>query len=67
MLIWQAELAKKYGVYGFCFYHYWFYEKPILEKPLYNFLYNKDIEYLIFAFAGLMNRGPMHGQVQIGQ
>ena len=50
VLIWQAELAKKYGVYGFCFYHYWFYEKPILEKPLYNFLYNKDID-INFCFC----------------
>ena len=21
---WQAELANKYSVYGFCIYHYWF-------------------------------------------
>lgn len=31
----QAEMAKKYGVYGFIYYHYWFGNgKMILEKPL---------------------------------
>ncbi len=31
---WQAEMANKYGIYGFCIYHYWFCGKQLLEKPM---------------------------------
>lgn len=41
--IWQSNLAQKYGVYGFCYYHYWFGGRLLLEKPMENMLTNKSI------------------------
>ena len=29
----QAELAKTYGISGFCYYHYWFAGRQILNQP----------------------------------
>lgn len=40
---WQGELAKKYGVYGFCIYHYWFEGKQLLQKPMEILLKHPEI------------------------
>ncbi|MBO3273251.1 glycoside hydrolase family 99-like domain-containing protein [Hymenobacter defluvii] len=29
----QAELAKAYGIHGFCYYHYWFNGRRVLDQP----------------------------------
>jgi lipopolysaccharide biosynthesis protein len=29
----QAEMARKYGIEAFCYYHYWFGGKRVLERP----------------------------------
>lgn len=34
----QAALAKKYGIHGFCYYHYWFNGRRILERPFNDIL-----------------------------
>ena len=38
----QAELAKKFGISAFCYYHYWFNGKQLLETPIKRMLADRE-------------------------
>jgi hypothetical protein len=40
----QAKLARRYGVAGFCFHHFWFNGRRLLEKPLEMLLRDPGID-----------------------
>lgn len=41
----QAEMAKQYGIYGFCYYHYWFNGRQVLETPVKEILKRKEPDF----------------------
>jgi lipopolysaccharide biosynthesis protein len=41
----QAEMAKEQGIHGFCFYHYWFNGKRLLETPVNKMLESKKPDF----------------------
>jgi len=40
----QASLAKEYGIHGFCYYHYWFNGKRLLNQPIDGMLKQTDLD-----------------------
>lgn len=44
VMSWQVNLAKQYGIYAFCFYHYWFCGKLLLHRPVEQFLSKKSLD-----------------------
>lgn len=63
---WQARLAEKYGIYGFCYYHYWFEGRKILEKPAENLLQNSTInKRFCFCWANHSWRKTWNGTMEM--
>lgn len=59
---WQMAMAKKAGIHGFCFYHYWFGGRMVLEKPAEMFLQNKSIDFhFCFSWANEPWTKTWHG------
>src|SRR5574340_139142 len=41
----QIDLAREYGIYGFCYYYYWFNGRRLLERPLMDMLRDKKPDF----------------------
>jgi glycosyltransferase involved in cell wall biosynthesis len=41
----QIRLARKHGVYGFCYHHYWFAGRRLLERPLQQVLEDRSLDF----------------------
>lgn len=48
----QADMAKDAGIYGFCYYHYWFNGKRLMNRPIDEILKSGEPDYpFMFCWA----------------
>jgi len=58
----QADLAREYGIEAFCYYHYWFAGKRILERPLNEVLQSGQPDFpFCICWANQSWTGIWHG------
>jgi Glycosyltransferase WbsX len=58
----QAELARRYGIEGFCYWHYWFAGKRLLERPFNEVLKSGEPDFpFCLAWANHTWSGIWHG------
>jgi hypothetical protein len=61
----QAELARENGIYGFCYYHYWFGDgKLLLERPINEVQLSKEPDFpFCFCWANETWEGRWYGVI----
>ncbi len=58
----QADMAREYGIYGFCYWHYWFAGKQLLERPFHEVLASGKPDFpFCLAWANQSWTGIWHG------
>jgi lipopolysaccharide biosynthesis protein len=58
----QAQMASQYGVEAFCYYHYWFAGKQLLERPFNEVLASREPDYpFCLCWANQTWTGIWHG------
>jgi len=58
----QAEMAKSYGIHGFCYWHYWFAGRRIIERPFIEMLQSKKPDFpFCISWANQTWSGTWHG------
>lgn len=58
----QAEMANEYGIEGFCYWHYWFAGKRLLERPFAEVLKSGEPKFpFCLAWANQTWTGIWHG------
>lgn len=58
----QAELAKQYGIEAFCYYHYWFAGKRLIERPFNEVLQSGEPDFpFCLCWANQTWSGIWHG------
>jgi hypothetical protein len=58
----QAQMAKDHGIYGFCYWHYWFAGKRLIERPFTEVVESGKPDFpFCIAWANQTWEGKWHG------
>jgi hypothetical protein len=58
----QAKMAKEHGIYGFCYWHYWFAGKRLIERPFEEVVESGKPDFpFCLAWANQTWEGKWHG------
>ena len=58
----QARLAAQYGIHGFCYWHYWFAGRRVIERPFLEMVHSGQPDFpFCVAWANQTWSGTWHG------